>query len=88
MTDPIKSAGGVLDYFDLYKSAKTRVFDLENKFSALVEVVKAYRETNRRHTYCVDCRIRSTGSSEPDPLSDNRCDLCKRADQLLKEVEG
>jgi hypothetical protein len=51
-----------------------RLHDLEHSLAALLEVVKAYRESCYLHSFCGNGR--------------EVCDLCKRTDQLLKEVEG
>jgi hypothetical protein len=100
MTDRIKSAGGV----QRYEARAIKLADGSIKYcmvavawgdlvlyadhqaaiAALLEVVKRYR---MRHLNCsapaVNKNYEGAGLSP-----DYRCDLCKRADALLKEVEG
>jgi hypothetical protein len=57
-----------------------RLHDLEHNLAVLLEVVKAYREGS-----CEECFRRATTV----PIGQSFiCEKCKRADQLLKEVEG
>ena len=94
MSDPIKSAGGVLDAMceayngcDLWENQRNRMAavlktieaDHQAAIAALVGVVKAYRDQH----YGV-----KTPTGRLPCIQKRCCDLCKRADELLKEVEG
>jgi hypothetical protein len=89
MTDQIKGAGGVERCEQCGEGICTGEHRLT--IAALLEVVKAYRH---QHDVKLDCNLQTYGINVGDHLprieeiDDGRCELCRRADQLLKEVEG